>query len=140
MGELNDRMVSFNPPSVEDFCHLRNLVGWGEIGYVLAQESLLNSLFHACIYSKHKLLAMGRVLGDGYMYFYIQDLIVHPDFQGQGLGKVVIEHIETYLSRAAQKGSTVGLFAANGMENFYTPYGYKKRTGEPLGQGMCKFI
>lgn len=132
--------ISFNSPQVEDFANLRLQIGWGAIDLCLAKQSLDNSLFQVAIYHHEKLIAMGRVVGDGFMYFYIQDVIVDPQYQGKGLGNVIMEQIENYLSKVAVKGSTIGLLAAKGKEEFYRKFKYIERSGEPLGKGMCKFI
>ena len=83
---------------------------------------------------------MGRVVGDGVMYFYIQDVVVDPDYQHQGLGAVLMEKIESYLSRSANKGAMIGLFAVQGKEAFYAKFDYLQRPSGTLGHGMCKFL
>ncbi|WDE08138.1 GNAT family N-acetyltransferase [Thalassomonas viridans] len=106
----------------------------------MAKTSLANSLFHVVLRQQDKLIAMGRVVGDGAMFFYIQDVIVDPGYQRQGLGHIIMENIEAYLQKSVKKGSTIGLLAAKGKEAFYRRYGYQDRSGEVLGLGMCKFI
>lgn len=127
-------------PAVKDFVALRALIGWGQLPIEMAQASLDNSLYQVSAYAGDKLVAMGRVVGDGYMYFYVQDVIVHPTGQGLGLGAKVMDYIESYLKSACLKGATVGVFAAKGKEGFYKKYDYLERTGEPLGKGMCRFV
>jgi predicted GNAT family N-acyltransferase len=127
-------------PSVAEFSQLRKKIGWGDLAAEMAKHSLIHSLFHVTIRDKAQLIAMGRVVGDGSMYFYIQDVIVDPDYQNQGLGHVVMSQIESYLLKAAKKGATIGLLAAQGKEEFYTRYGYILRPDQSLGHGMCKFI
>ncbi|MBU2923366.1 GNAT family N-acetyltransferase [Colwellia sp. 4_MG-2023] len=127
-------------PLVEEFLNLRNKVGWGELEFNLAQTSLNNSLFHVTVRDKSVLIGMGRIVGDGAMYFYIQDVIVDPSYQGTGVGSILMDQIENYLSVAAQKGSTVGLLAAKGKEDFYIRYDYMLRPSNTLGSGMCKFV
>ena len=133
-------LVNHISPTVEEFVALHNKIGWGSLAHDIAQTSLDNSLFHVSVRFDNKLVGMGRVVGDGAMYFYIQDVIIDPDFQRQGIGQLVMEHIESYLLKTAQQGSTIGLLAAKGKEAFYTRFGYNKRDGDNLGLGMCKFI
>jgi len=130
----------FTAPTAEEFINLRDQIGWGEMDLTLAKASLDNSLFHVTMYKDNKLAAMGRVVGDGYMYFYIQDVVVSPEHQGTGLGNQIMQHIEEYLSKTVKVGATVGLLAAKGKEGFYRRYDYLERSGSPLGLGMCKFI
>jgi predicted GNAT family N-acyltransferase len=132
--------IKLASPAVADFLQLRKKVGWGEIEAVLAQKSLNNSLFHVTIYHDQQLIGMGRVVGDGAMYFYIQDVVVDPNFHHQGLGTELMDTIEGYLRYTADKGSTIGLLAAQGKEHFYARYGYIQRPNNTLGHGMCKFV
>jgi len=137
---LGEYAISFETPSVEEFSYLRTKIGWGEIDSEMAENSLCNSLFHVVIRNQSKLIGMGRVVGDGAMYFYIQDVIVDPDYQKQGHGNAMMEQIECYLLGVAKKGATIGLLAAKGKENFYTRFGYSQRPNDSLGNGMCKFV
>ena len=129
----------FAPPSADDFVRLRKAVAWGDTNAELASKSLNNSLFSVSIYEGKTIIGFGRVVGDGYMYFYIQDVIVDPSYQGKGVGSVLMDEIESFLKRTVKPGSTVGLFAVKGKEKFYSKYGYLERTGDPMGKGMCKF-
>ena len=132
--------IIHEPPSVDDFVHLRQAIGWGDTDAELAEKSMDNSLFHVSIYDKGILIGIGRVVGDGYMYFYVQDVVVEPKYQGNGIGALLMNEIESYLKKNARAGATVGLLAAKGKEGFYLKYGYLERSGDSLGKGMCKFV
>ncbi|CAM2904094.1 N-acetyltransferase [Vibrio diazotrophicus] len=82
---------------------------------------------------------MARIVGDGVMYFYIQDVVVSPNHRQKGLGSILMQEIERYLEQNAPSNATVGLLAATGKESFYERYGYVIRPTEALGHGMCKF-
>jgi len=140
MSLTDDFQVKLVSPTVGEFLALREKVGWQGIAIDSAESSLINSLFHVVIYHDTKLVGMGRVVGDGVMYFYIQDVVVDPAYQNVGLGAALMEKIESYLSTAATKGATIGLLAAKGKEAFYARYGYVERPNTSLGHGMCKFV
>ena len=137
---VDNYKIKLESPSIEEFTLLRGKIGWDDINITLAEISLKNSLFHVSVYNKSQIIAMGRVVGDGAMYFYIQDVIVDPHYQKMGLGSLVMKHIEAFLAVSAKKGSTIGLLAAKGKEAFYTKYGYIKRPSDSLGNGMCRFV
>ncbi len=137
---LNKYNTLFESPSVEGFIALRHKIGWGETDVEMARNSLAHSLFHVVIYDESRIIGMGRVVGDGSMYFYVQDVVVDPDYQKQGIGRALMAEIERYLLVVAKKGSTIGLLAAKGKESFYSRYGYLERPSDSLGNGMCKFI
>ncbi|MDF2176918.1 GNAT family N-acetyltransferase [Aliiglaciecola sp. CAU 1673] len=133
-------IVAEQPPTPDEFNALREKVGWDSVDPALAKASLAHPLFHVVVRDQQKLIGMARVVGDGYLYFYIQDVVVDPDYQSLGIGKMLMDKIESYLARAAKPGATVGLLAAKGKEAFYRRYGYLERDGEALGKGMCRFI
>jgi len=132
--------VKNSAPTVKAFNQLRSLVGWNNADFNTTQNSINSSLFWISIFDETNLIATGRIVGDGAMYFYIQDVIVHPNYQTKGLGKIVMEEIENYLTQHCKKGSTIGLLSAQGKESFYEQFGYMLRDGKTLGHGMCKFI
>ena len=70
---------------------------------------------------------MGRVVGDGFLYFYVQDVIVASSHQGKGAGLMIMEEIMSYLDRAAplKSGAFVGLMAAEGLDVFYSKFGFE---------------
>lgn len=132
--------ISQLPPSAFEYNELRRLVGWQVVTSGKAEVALNQSLFHVIARVNEQLIGMARIIGDGSLFFYIQDLIVRPEHQGLGIGHLLMEQVEAYLDSVCCQGSTVGLFAAKGKEGFYTRYGYKERDGEELGLGMCKFL
>ncbi|WP_335736807.1 GNAT family N-acetyltransferase [Rheinheimera muenzenbergensis] len=132
-------IISDQPPTAAEYIALRGKVGWDSVAHKVAQSSLNNSLFHTTVRLDNKLIAMARVVGDGFMYFYIQDVVVAPDYQGLGIGAALMTRVEAYLAQTCMPGATVGLLAAKGKEAFYRRYGYLERDGIKLGKGMCRF-
>lgn len=126
-------------PSANEFNALRNKVGWGSLSVEMVSLSIENSLFFISVFHGKQLVGCGRIVGDGVMYFYLQDVIVDPAYQGQGIGHLIMVELENYLAKHAGKGSTIGLLAAKGKEEFYRRYDYLLRPNEQLGHGMCKF-
>ncbi|CAM2945761.1 N-acetyltransferase [Pseudoalteromonas atlantica] len=132
--------VELKAPAQDEFANLRTQVKWQNPDDKTLKASIENSLFWVTVYDTDNLIGTGRVVGDGAMYFYIQDVIVAPSYQKQGIGHLVMTHIENYLSNTCSNSATIALLSANGKESFYTQYGYVKRDGDGLGLGMCKFI
>ncbi|MDP2714370.1 GNAT family N-acetyltransferase [Rheinheimera sp.] len=136
----SDYIISDLPPTAAEYIALRGKIGWDNVEYKIAQSSLNNSLFSTTVRLDGQLIGMARVVGDGFMYFYIQDVIVDPDYQGLGIGHAIMARVEAYLATACTTGATVGLLAAKGKEPFYRRYGFVERDGTELGKGMCRFI
>ncbi|ESP92479.1 GNAT family N-acetyltransferase [Pseudoalteromonas luteoviolacea] len=127
-------------PTVEEFAAIRVLIGWSNPQLSTLANSMQASLFWVSAYRDDKLIGTGRVIGDGSMYFYIQDIIVHPEHQNIGLGSQIMGLIGAYLDENCQSGATIGLLAAQGKETFYEKFGFTSRDGTKLGLGMCKFV
>lgn len=109
---------------VNEYQQIRETTGWDMHEDNVVEKALRNDLYSVCIYADHKLIGIGRVVGDGYIYFYIQDIIVTPYYQGKGIGKIIMDFIEEYLSRTTNNNSFIGLMAAADAHSFYTKYGY----------------
>lgn len=67
------------------------------------------------------------MVGDDGLYFYLQDIIVRPEFQRKGLGLLLMQPILGYLDEHARPGSFVGLMAAEGVTGFYDGPGFALR-------------
>jgi GNAT superfamily N-acetyltransferase len=126
-------------PTAQEYRQMRSLVGWGLHDIAVIERALPNSLYGVCAYSDGTLVGMARVIGDGGLTYYIQDVIVHPDFQRQGIGTLIMDRVMDYISTHASQNSVVGLMAAAGKEPFYEKYGFNRRPNEHMGSGMTIF-
>ncbi len=120
-------------PTLEEYQKLRKAVGWWDVYTKATEIGLHNSLFSVCVIFEDEVVGFGRVVGDGGIYFYIQDVIVLPDFQGNGIGKCIMDAIMYYLKAYAQSGAFVGLMAAKGTSKFYERYGFTERSNDSPG-------
>jgi ribosomal protein S18 acetylase RimI-like enzyme len=126
----NNLLILTRVPTISEYIKLSCAVGWGDyINFEVAEESLNQSLFGVIVQYQGEVVGMGRVIGDGRIYFYIQDIAVLPEHQNKGIGKLIMETIQEYLKENAPEKSFVGLFAAQGKESFYNKYGFKKHEG-----------
>lgn len=85
---------------------------------------------------------MARLLGDGAMSFFLKDFVVEPEYQGQGIGRVLLTHIEEYIRSQLKPGweGYLQLVSSKGKENFYSKLGYATHPHEHSGPGMSKWI
>lgn len=83
-----------------------------------------NSMFKCFVYDSGKLVAVGRALADGRDASYICDVAVHPDYQGQGLGREVVSRLVDF----SKDHKKIILYAARGKEPFYRKLGFKRMT------------
>ena len=125
--------IEYRQPTVAEYMRLRNLVGWWEVDENSTGKALENSLFSVVAIEYGDVIGLGRIVGDGGLYFYIQDLIVHPEFQTKGLGKILMKELMSYITAKAKSGAFVGLMAAKGLEKYYEQFGFKARDKDAPG-------
>jgi GNAT superfamily N-acetyltransferase len=136
---MDDVVVHEEAPSTDEYQRLRALVGWTMPESSAVAPSLRKSLFCVCARSQGNIVGMARIIGDGALVFYVQDVIVDPARQGQGIGKRLMDRIMEYIRRHAVHNTIIGLMAARGKEPFYQGYGFTPRPNETLGAGMTIF-
>ena len=136
---MDEIILSEEIPTSEEYIRLRQLVGWGMPAQSAIQPSLRNSLYCVCARSHGEIVGMARIIGDGGLVYYIQDVIVHPSRQGEGIGKRLMDRMMEYIRPRAVQNTIVGLMAAKGKEPFYQRYGFDLRPNEKSGAGMTIF-
>jgi GNAT superfamily N-acetyltransferase len=114
-------------PTVQEYQRFRHAVGWSDMTDEGVATGLPNALFSVVLELDGEAVGCGRVVGDGGLYFYIQDVIVEAEHRGQGLGSRIMDAVMTYLERTARPGAFVGLIAARDIAPFYETYGFRAR-------------
>lgn len=123
-------------PTVSEYRRLRRAVGWSDVSDEGIVVGLENALYSVVLLRGGLTVGCGRVVGDGGIYFYIQDIIILPEYQGLGLGRLIMDKVMNYLRGRAAPGAFVGLMAAEGVAPFYERYGFKVRPEDAPGMGM----
>ena len=112
------------------------MAGWGDITVEQAQHVLDNSLRGVTAYDGSNAIGMARLIGDGVLNAYIQDVVIAPDYQGQGVGKAVIMNLISDMKNSLPPSCTIGLLAAVGQEGFYSSFSFITRPDRDYGAGM----
>ena len=131
--------VDENTLDAEQFLTLRRSVGWkGNKEQI--EKSLKLGLYNVTVKYGGEAVGMGRLVGDGVMYWYIQDVVVLPAYQGRGVGKKIMECLLNHIEKSSADATTVTIYlmAAKGKEAFYNKFGFITRPTEEYGAGMIK--
>jgi ribosomal protein S18 acetylase RimI-like enzyme len=78
----------------EQIIELYNSVNWTAYteNPVKLKEALLNSSYVVYAIQDKKLVGLARSISDGVSIHYLQDILVHPDFHKQGIGRKLLEN------------------------------------------------
>lgn len=125
----------------EEYNDLRVSVGWRPITLGQAGRGLENTTFLVAARDGAKIAGMGRVLFDYGYTAYIGDVIVHPEYQRQGIGSQIVKSLMDKTMNAACEGDMIMfiLGAAKGKEAFYEKFGFLRRPNEQSGCGMSMY-
>jgi len=111
--------------SLDDVLHLYQAVGW--TNYTNQPQMLAQALTHSLsIYlarDGEKIVGLVRLIGDGFSSVFVQDLIVLPTYQRQGIGSTLMkqalsDYKDTYQIQLAteQTEKTLGFYRSLGFE------------------------
>ncbi len=126
-------------PNKEEFYQLYETTNWNANGTFTKHDlykAISNSWYIIAVYNDSKLIGFGRIISDGVYQTFIGDMIVHPDYQKQGIGSKVLN----LLMEKCESGGIkwVQLSSAKGKTGFYKKFGFEERPVD--GPGMQKFI
>jgi ribosomal protein S18 acetylase RimI-like enzyme len=122
------------------FSQLRLSVGWGIPNRKAIATGLNNTIYSLCSERKNEIIGYGRIVGDGGFTVFIQDVIVKPPYQKQGIGTAIMTKLMEYINGNYTTGTYIGLMATKGREAFYKKFGFIERPNEQFGAGMIQFI
>lgn len=125
-----------------EYLAIRRQVGWKILKKEQAQKALENSLYVVTVYEDGTLVGMGRIVGDGAIICYVQDLIVVPKSQRNGIGSAILKKLIGYVEGLRQENSEMMLclMCAKGREVFYEKHGFQARPTKQLGPGMIQYL
>ena len=115
--------------SVDDVLPLYQAVGW--TNYTNQPQMLAQALTHSlAIYlarDGEKIVGLVRLVGDGFSSVFVQDLIVLPSYQRQGIGSSMMKEALADYKGAYQvqlateeTGKTLGFYRSLGFETLST--------------------
>ncbi|WKA55070.1 GNAT family N-acetyltransferase [Planococcus shixiaomingii] len=132
------RYENFSPDK-EAFFELFETTGWNvKYGFTADElaKAVNNSYFIVCAYSGLKLIGTGRIISDGVYQTLIGDMIVHPDYQQQGIGSEILTAL---IEKCRQDGmKQIHLTSAKGKMDFYKKFGFEARPADAAG--MQKYL
>ena len=112
--------------SVEDYNRVREAAGLSRRNPAAAEAGLPNTLFGICVEREGRVVGIGRIIGDGGLFFRV--VAVLREHQKRGLGANIMEALTSWLGERAPLGAYVQLIAGVGTPPFYEKYGFRVRT------------
>ena len=116
-------------------CILKVETVWGD-GPSIEQTRLAmqHTLFRVSIWDDDQIIAMARMNGDMGLNYYIKDVVVRPEYQHKGIGRMLINELLKFINDNGVKGTEifVELCAAPDKIPFYEKFGFEANEAQRL--------
>lgn len=107
--------------SAKQIADLREAVGWNRMESCYSNK-LMTSYFHISVYDGDKLIGYIDTVSNGVTDAYIQDLMVHPEYQGRGIGTELMNRTISYLK--AKNIFMISVVFEEKLLPFYKRFGF----------------
>ena len=128
-----------NLPLIDQYFSLFETTGWNS-DYCLSKDelslSISNSYYTVSAYEENKLVGFGRIVSDGIIHAMIYEMIVDPDYQGEGIGSTILNMlVDKCITNNIRD---IQLFCAKGRKVFYERHGFTIRENNAPGMQYKK--
>ncbi len=121
----------FSDANLDEMKEVYASVGWKKHTNEIIQQVFEASNIIAIVKVNGRVVGIGRGITDGVFNAAIYDVVVHKDFQGQGIAKEIMGFLLDKLNNV----SCVHLISTTGNEEFYRKLGFKK-----MKTGMARYL
>lgn len=114
-------------PSVKEYQYLASSVGWSAHRNDDVTKKLLTAPIFAVVAedtATNQVIGCALVLGDHASFYYIKDVIVHPDWQNKHVGTAMLKEVAGWLESNAANNALVGLITGESLAPFYQQFGF----------------
>ena len=123
---MEELTIRENVLTADEFLRLWNAVWSGAPTHEQAELALANSVYRVSIYDGSKIVAAARMIGDLGMCYYIKDVIVLPEYQGRGIGRMLMNALLNFIRKHGVSGTDIAveLCALPDKMPFYAKFGF----------------
>lgn len=135
---MNGLTVKYNELTAEEFIFLWETV-WGDgPSFEQTELAMKHTLFRVSVYDNGEIVAMARMIGDMGLNYYIKDVVVRPEYQKKGIGRLLINELLKYIRENGVSGTDifVELCAVPDKIPFYEKFGFDSNEAQRLKM-MC---
>ena len=131
---MNNLIVKHNELTAEEFIFLRESA-WGP-SQTLEQTKLAmdHTLFRVSVFDGKQIVGMARVIGDMGLCYYIKDVVVLSEYQGKGIGRLLIDELLKFINANGVPDTHiwVELCAMPDKIPFYEKFGFSANEAQRL--------
>src|SRR4051812_34685560 len=125
--EESEHAITFEqrPPTATELGTLAEAVGWTDhYDWDTIGGALANSLHGVVALDRARVVGCARLVGDGVRYFYVQDVLVDPEREGDGIATTLVEMLLEWVHSTAPAVAFVGLYSSPEARGVYEGLGF----------------
>lgn len=133
-------MIEINKLTIDEYYKLLDALKWKRPSERLLKKSLENGINVKYILN-NETVGMARFVTDGGYTGLIMDVIVFPEYQGNGYGSEMINALIKYIKKSIKEDEEImiQLLSAPGKQSFYSKFGFKVKK-EIVEDGMYMWL
>ncbi len=131
---MNDYTIKYNELTAEEFIYLWNTV-WNEAPSLRQTElAMKHTAFRVSVWDNDKIVGMARMIGDLGLNYYIKDVVVKPEYQHKGIGRMMINELLKFADKNGISGTGIyiELCAMPDKMPFYQKLGFSSNEAQRL--------
>lgn len=96
--------------------------------------AMKNTLFRVSVFDGDRIVAMARMIGDMGLCYFIKDVVVKPEYQHRGIGRLLIDELMRFIGDNGVSGTDifVELCAMPDKMPFYEKLGFHANEAQRL--------
>ena len=135
MDKTDGLTIKHNELTAEQYIALWNSTHWGDApSPEQTRLGLDHSIFRVSVFDGENIVAMARMIGDMGLCYYIKDVVVRPEYQGRGVGRMMINELLSFIDAHGVPGTEifVELAAMPDKVPFYEKFGFSANEAQRL--------
>ena len=126
--------IKYNELTAEEFILLWETVWSQAPSLEQTRLALEHTLFRVSVYDGDTVIAMARMIGDMGLDYYIKDVVVRPEYQGKGIGRMLMNELLRFVNDNGISGTGifVELCAEPDKVPFYEKLGFDANKAQRL--------
>lgn len=131
---MSKLIIKYNELTAAQFIELWETAWENAPSFEQTELAMNNTLFRVSVWDGDRIIAMARMIGDKGLDYYIKDVVVRPEYQHKGIGRIMINELFKYIDDNGIGGTKVfvELCAASDKAPFYRKLGFDANEGQSL--------
>ena len=99
--------IKYNELTAVQFIELWETVWGAGPSPEQAELAMKNTLFRVSVFDGGKIVGMARMLGDLGLDYFIKDVVVRPEYQKMGIGRLLIDELLNFVRKNGVSGTNI---------------------------------